>query len=80
MIILMDKIKLISLLEKTKYWEDEFILKYDNSSFYELLKTLPKDKFNKISALLKKNISDTKIHIKIIEKLALDLKNGKYNL
>ena len=76
----MNKQEIIENLEKVKHWEDEFILKYDNDTFWELLKTLPNDKCNKIKQLIEINISDTKSHKTMIENLIKFIGDGKYEL
>jgi hypothetical protein len=76
----MNNQEIIETLKKAKYWEDDFILKYDDKSFWELLKTLPGDKFEKIKGLLEKNITDTRYHAKVTEQLVKDIENGKYRL
>jgi hypothetical protein len=76
----MNKNKIIGLLEKGKMWEDEFILKYDAEVVWQLLKTLPKNKFEKIKPLLEENISESKEHAKKIEEIITNIKSGKYEL
>jgi hypothetical protein len=75
-----NKKELIELLEKAVYWEDDFIMKYDNASVWALLKTLPKDKFRKIKKFLGENIADTHKHYQITSELAKKIKEGKYEL
>jgi hypothetical protein len=69
---------LIEELKKAKYWEDEYILKYDTDEFWVLLKTLPKDKFAKLELLFKENLADTRKHKKMIEVLLKNFEEGKY--
>ncbi|MBR9677057.1 hypothetical protein GOV04_02860 [Candidatus Woesearchaeota archaeon] len=76
----MNKQELIEQLENTKYWEDDFILKYDDDSIWELLKSLSAEKYEKIKKLLAENISDTRKHQKILEDLINDIKSDKYEL
>ncbi len=70
-----DKEETIKLLEKASYWEEDFILKYDNPSFLALLRTLPKEKYKRIEKLFQQNIADTKRHASIVKEL---IKNGKF--
>ena len=76
----MEKKELLEFLEKSKHWEDDFIIKYDDNAVWELLKTLPKEKFEKIEPLLKENISDSERHHKMISDLINDIESGKYDL
>ena len=71
---------LLKLLEQANYWEEDFILKYDTESNWALLRTLPKDKFKKIEALLKANLKDTVRHKQIVNDMLQDIKRGKYGL
>jgi hypothetical protein len=75
-----NKKELIEMLEKAVYWEDDFIMKYDNASIWILLKSLPKDKFRKIQKLLAENIADTRKHYQITSELIKKIKEGKYEL
>ena len=76
LVLAMNKEEIIESMEKTKYWEDQFILKYDSDSFLELLKALPKDKYERIKQLLDENFEDTRAHAKALSKLIGDLKDG----
>ncbi|MFH1248787.1 MAG: hypothetical protein V1660_01400 [archaeon] len=79
--MVISKEQIVDFFEKLKYNEDDFILKYDSSTFMQLLKdSLPKSKFTKIKVLFGQNIEDTKRHKKIIENLIPFIKNGKYKL
>ncbi|NOZ80582.1 MAG: hypothetical protein GXP63_02820 [DPANN group archaeon] len=76
----MEEQEIIVLLEKLKFWEDEFILKYDSEDFWELLKSLPKSKFDKLRILFEENISDTRYHKKAIEAIIKNIQDGTYGL
>lgn len=76
----MQKEEFVKLLNDARYWEDEFILKYDSEIFWELLKTLPKEKFEKIQELLKKNLSDTEYHKNAINIIIKKIEDGVYEL
>ena len=69
--------KIAELLDHSREWEDEFILKYDSEIFWELLKTLPKEKFEKVKELLSENIKDTRNHAAILKKLIENREAGK---
>lgn len=69
--------EILEMLEKGIKWEDEFIAKYDNEEIWELLETLPEDKFEKIKKLFRENIDDTKKHYKILSELIKKIKGGK---
>ena len=69
---------LVEELKQAKYWEEEYITKYDNSDFWVLLKTLPKDKFTKLELLFKENLADTRKHKRMIEELLKNFEEGKY--
>jgi len=76
----MKKEELIDNLEKGLYWEDEFIMKYDNFSFWALIEaSTTKEKFEKIKDLFSKNIQETHKHKEIlkylIEKISKDNKD-----
>ena len=73
----MNKGEIIERLEKFAYWEDEFILKYDDESIWILLETLPKGKFEQIKKLLKENIMESKGHERAIKSIVEELKEGK---
>jgi hypothetical protein len=78
--MLMDKQILIEKLGKAKYWEDEFILKYDTDDFWELLKTLPQSKFTKVKKIFQENIKDTRKHKKRLEILIKNIQDRKYEI
>jgi 1,2-phenylacetyl-CoA epoxidase catalytic subunit len=74
----MDSQNIIAALEKAKYWEDEFILKYDTPEIRELLQSLPQSTYTAIMKLLEKNLADTRYHKKTIETMIKGIQNGKY--
>lgn len=74
----MKKQELINLLRKADYWEDDFILKYDDPSFWTLLEaSLSKGKYDKIRHLFRKNIDDSYIHKKMVENLIKKLNKNE---
>ncbi len=75
----MDRAELIRELEKSKTWEDEFILKYDSEATWELLKTLGEKKFSRIEKLMKENIEDTRRHKKLLEDVVKKLNSGEHD-
>lgn len=76
----MDKDSFIALLKDASYWEDEFILKYDDESFWELLQSLPEGIFKKLKPLLEQNLADTRYHQRTMRQLQEDVKHGKYTV
>jgi len=71
---------IIAEIEKASYWEEDFIVKYDTDNIWVLLKSLPKEKFERISKLFKQNIADTERHSKIMKKMVKDIRSGKLEL
>ena len=61
----MDK-ETLEILKKSSYWEDQFILKYDTESFWELLKSLGEEKYNRIRVIFTENLKETEKHYKMI--------------
>jgi len=71
--------ELLKLLEKSLYWEEDFIKNYDTEVTWEFLKAeLSEDKFEKIKKLLEENISDTHKHHTIIKELIEKIRNGEH--
>ncbi len=73
----MDKAELVRKLADASHWEDDFISKYDSETVWELLKTLPKDKYSRIRALLGENIADTRKHSELLNR-AISILEGKH--
>jgi hypothetical protein len=76
----MKKKELVTLLKKGIYWEDNFVLNYDNPSFWTLIKTsVPKENFKRIRELFSLNINESYKHETVlknlIEKILKDNKN-----
>lgn len=76
----MKKSEIIKMLEKARYWEDEFILKYDSDNFFELLSMLPKNQSEQVKKLFQINITDTKRHKEIMNDLINKIEAGEYVL
>ncbi len=68
------------MLETSLYWEEEFLIKYDTENMWELLKTLPEEKFEKIRELFQENLSDTQRHSKILKELMKRIRSDEYEL
>lgn len=79
LVIMVDK-AILEELRKASYWEESFIVKYDNDSMWALLKSLPDKKFNRINELFKQNLKDTSKHSKMLMKLVKDIEGGKLEL
>jgi hypothetical protein len=66
----MKKKDLIQKLEESIRWEDQFILQYDNPSFWTLIEgSFSKDIFVQVKKLFSMNIKDTRIHGRMLRKL-----------
>ena len=76
----MEKEDFIQKLESIRYGEDDFIIKYDDPNIWELLKTLPKSKFEKIKELLEENIRETREHSKALRLIIEKTQSGEYGL
>ena len=77
---IIEKQQVLKMLETSLYWEEEFLIKYDNESIWELLRSLPKEEFEKIKRLFQENLSDTERHYKILKELIKKIESDEYEL
>ena len=75
----MERKEILKMLGIALKWEEDFVVDYDSEITWEFLKAkLPKEKFIRVGKLLRKNISDTERHYKIIKELMEKLRSGEY--
>ena len=75
------KEEILRQLEDAAYWEDDFLLKYENEDVWELIKAVvSKEDYEKIRQLFQRNLDDTRSHKAMIQKIVDDVKGGKHDL
>lgn len=63
-------------LDTALRFEEDFMKSFDNEDTWNILKTLPKEKFVRIEKLLKENLDETDHHRMALEMIIKEVQNG----